>query len=129
MIPGSAALGPGEPRRPELEETVRDHRGLEPHRPELEEVVQAHRGLEPCSPELEEAVQAHRGLEPRSPELEEAVQAHRGLVRRVQGEHAGKDVWTRGLASLRKDTKRNNHTHITTYTHPHKTWSVTLYQM
>ena len=112
MIPGSAALGPGEPRRPELEETVRDHRGLEPHRPELEEVVQAHRGLEPCSPELEEAVQAHRGL-----------------VRRVQGEHAGKDVWTRGLASLRKDTKRNNHTHITTYTHTHKTWSVTLYQM
>lgn len=77
MIPASAALGPGEPCRPELEETVQDHRGLEPRRPELEE----------------------------------AVQAHRALVRRVQGEHAGKDAWTRGPASLRKDTKRNNHTH------------------
>lgn len=50
----------------------------------------------------------HGAGEPLRPELEETVQDHRGLVRRENTQEKMLDV--EAGTSLRKDTKRNNHT-------------------
>ena len=48
----------------------------------------------------------HGSGEPLRPELEETVQDHSGLVRRVQGEHAGKDAGRGGQQVSQKRHKK-----------------------